>query len=198
MMGVYTSSSPVTSYRRAMGFIDGENLVFCYQSLIEKGNIAKNENAFAEDIYVWNKRTMYMPQLEFIRATYYTYAVGSDLLLKEIKNEIRNLQFFKDPKSVLPNHITPCVFKKNKKTKKTKGVDIKMTVDILSNVYNDNLDTVLLVAGDGDYIPIIKEIRRFGKQVFLAFFTEGLNEELLNYVDHFICLDNVYFTNRGF
>lgn len=48
-----------------------------------------------------------------------------------------------------------------------------MTVDILSNVYQDNLDTVFLVAGDGDYLPLIKEIRRFGKQIYLAFLQQA-------------------------
>mgnify|MGYP003624277553 CR=1 FL=1 len=195
-MGVYTSNSPMPGYRRVMSFIDGENLVFCYQSLIKQGEIPKQENYFLEDTYVWNKETLYLRQMENIRATYYTYAVGSSNMINDIQNELRNMYFKMDNKSVLPNRLTPCVFKKDKKTRKTKGVDIKMTVDILSNVYQDNLDTVFLVAGDGDYLPLIKEIRRFGKQIYLAFFTTGLNENLLNYVDHYICLDKLYFQNK--
>ena len=134
--------------------------------------------------------------MENIRATYYTYAVGSSNMINDIQNELRNMYFKMDNKSVLPNRLTPCVFKKDKKTRKTKGVDIKKTVDILSNVYQDNLDTAFLVAGDGDYLPLIKEIRRFGKQIYLAFFTSGLNDNLLNYVDHYICLDKLYFQNK--
>ncbi|WP_379978074.1 NYN domain-containing protein [Dokdonia ponticola] len=70
---------------------------------------------------------------------------------------------------------------------------IKMTVDILSHLYNDNFDTLYLVAGDGDYLPLIKEVIRRGKLVYLAFFSRGLNKELLNHVDKYICLDEVYF-----
>ena len=45
-----------------------------------------------------------------------------------------------------------------------------MTVDILSQIYLDNIDTVYLIAGDGDYLPIISEVIRMGKQVYLAAF----------------------------
>ena len=34
----------------------------------------------------------------------------------------------------------------------------------------DNIDTVYLIAGDGDYLPIISEVIRMGKQVYLAAF----------------------------
>lgn len=193
MMGVYTSNSPMPGYWRLMSFIDGENLVFCYQSLLKEDRKPNKENEFIKDVFVWNRGTLYLSQFEILKATLYTYAIGSDQKIGEINKHIRKLSFNKDSKSVLPNNITPCVFKKNKKNKKTKGVDIKMTVDILSNVYNNNLDVVLLVAGDGDYLPIVKEAKRLGKLVYLAFFTKGLNENLLNYVDQFICLDKLYF-----
>jgi len=68
-----------------------------------------------------------------------------------------------------------------------------MTVDILSNVYYDNVDTVLLITGDGDFLPIINEIIRNGKQVILASFNSGLNKSLLNHVDDYIELDTKYF-----
>jgi len=62
------------------------------------------------------------------------------------------------------------LFSKKKKEAKSKGVDIQMTVDILSQIYLDNIDTVYLIAGDGDYLPIISEVIRMGKQVYLAAF----------------------------
>lgn len=193
MIGVYRSNSPVPNYWRLMGFIDGENLVFCYQSMRNNGKTPKEENLFESDVYVWNENTLKGWQLEILRATYYTYVIGSEQLVENMAREIRNLRYKKDSKSTLPNNMTPCVFKKPKKSKKAKGVDIKMTVDILTNIYHDNLDIVFLVAGDGDYLPIIKEARRLGKQVYLAFFSEGLNDNLLNYVDRYINLDELYF-----
>ena len=69
-----------------------------------------------------------------------------------------------------------------------------MTVDILSNIYRDNIDTVYLIAGDGDYLPIIDEAIRMGKQVYLSAFSEGLNPKLEHKVDQFFLLDGIYFS----
>lgn len=89
--------------------------------------------------------------------------------------------------------LYPKVFHKNKKERKSKGVDIQMTIDILTHVFQNNLDVVYLVSGDGDYKPIIEECIRYGKQVYIAAFSSGLNKSLKNIADVFIDLDPVYF-----
>ena len=70
-----------------------------------------------------------------------------------------------------------------------------MTVDILTHTYQNNLDVVYLQSGDGDYIPLIKEIIRMGKQVYVAAFSSGLNPDLKTIADEFRDLDVVYFEN---
>ncbi|MEB3294339.1 MAG: NYN domain-containing protein [Synechococcales bacterium] len=89
--------------------------------------------------------------------------------LKTVQKKLHNIGF------------TPRVFKKASKDKKSKGVDIALATDVLSNAYNDNFDVVVLVAGDGDYKPLVEEIKHLGKVVYLNFFLEkknGLSEEL--------------------
>jgi uncharacterized protein (TIGR00288 family) len=95
----------------------------------------------------------------------------------------------------IPSNLYPKVFRKYK-NKKAKGVDIQMTVDILTHVYQNNLEVVYLVSGNGDYLPVIEEVIRKGKQVYLAAFSSGLNKTLVHYVDKFINLDDVYFTQE--
>lgn len=68
-----------------------------------------------------------------------------------------------------------------------------MSVDILSQIYLDNIDTVYLIAGDGDYLPLISEVIRMGKQIYLSAFSEGLNPKLEVMVDQFNLLDDTYF-----
>lgn len=191
-------STPTPAYKRMMIFIDGENIVFNFQAL-KKDLPITNEGILHEpDTFVWHHDTIKDPyQFEILRATYYTYVVGDDNKCKNINNRIKNLTFSKDSNSALPNNIRPCVFKKNKQGTKTKGVDIKMTVDILSNVYHNNLDVVCLVAGDGDYLPLIEEVLSSGKQVYLAAFSKGLNPNLLNYVDKYIDIDEIYFKKEN-
>ncbi|MFT3714057.1 MAG: NYN domain-containing protein [Archangium sp.] len=76
------------------------------------------------------------------------------------------------------------VFKKV--AKKSKGVDITLARDLLSHAYRDNFDAAVLVAGDADFVPLVEEVKRLGKQVFVLFFaTQGTGEELKRHADTF-------------
>ena len=192
-MLVSNISRSVPAFRRMMVFVDGENVVFNYQMLL-KDNRSRDSVKHKKDVYVWEPRSIINQGLhEIIRVNYYTYATGSDESIDEIKNEIKSLVFTKHTDSKLPDHLFPIVFKKSKKSAQSKGVDIQMTVDILSQIYSDNVDTVYLIAGDGDYLPIIDEVIRMGKQIYLAAFSAGLNKKLEHRVDQFSLLDDTYF-----
>lgn len=190
-----TGSTPTPSFRRMMVFIDGENIVFCYQKMLDNGFKPKDSVTHLKDVYVWEVRSINPSLHDIIRVNYYTYAIGSEEKINKIKDDMKSLSYLKHGSSFLPNYIYPIVFKKEKKEKKTKGVDIQMTVDILSQIYFDNIDTVYLIAGDGDYLPIISEIIRMGKQIYLSAFSEGLSPKLRHKVDQFRLLDDIYFSN---
>lgn len=182
------------NFRRMMVFVDGENVVFNYQKLLKEGRTSTIAVQHEPDVYAWEPRSIINPGLhEIIRVNYYTYTIGNEERIDQIMNEIKSLTFTKHGASNLPNNIFPTVFKKAKKSAQSKGVDIQMTVDILSQVYNNNVDTVYLIAGDGDYLPIINEVIRMGKQVYLAAFSAGLNKKLKHKVDQFNLLDDLYF-----
>ena len=185
-------------HRRMMIFIDGENLTFSYQkTLISNQNLIPTiAVTHLKDTYVWHQNSVENLKHEILRASYYTFTVGSDEKLNEISKTIKQLTFRTDIFSALPRNLRPYVFKKSKQETKSKGVDIQMTVDILANVYNDNTDTILLMTGDGDFLPLIKEISHAGKQIILASFNCGLNEKLLNEVDHYYELDKFYFEEK--
>ena len=76
---------------------------------------------------------------------------------------------------------------------KTKGVDIQLTVDVLTHVHNNNIDAVYLFSGDGDYEPLVREVHANGKQVYLAAFSDGLNQGFTYLADLFIGLDRYFF-----
>ena len=84
------------------------------------------------------------------------------------------------------------VLKKVRTARGGKGVDIQLTVDVLSNTYQNNLDVVYLISGDGDYAPLIAECQRQGKIVFVAALSSGLNPSLPVVADRFIDLDNCF------
>lgn len=176
--------------RRIMVFVDGENLVFRYQSMLKRGFIPRDDLVHEPDVYVWNESfTLLAQQHEILRVTYYTYAIGDDTRLDAIRKELRTQRFARHMASRLPNSVTPCVFKKLARGQNGKGVDIQLTVDVLSHVYKGNVDAILLLSGDGDYGPLIDEVLRNGVQVFLSAFSDGLNPTLRDRVDNIYELD---------
>ena len=164
--------------RRWMLFVDGENFTIRAQKLAKDKSLKLDEGDFySPDIFVWipgTKPTQNMidsapikAQPFAIRAYFYTSVVGDQQKLINIRRALHSLGF------------APEVFKKDKKEEKAKGVDIALARDFLGHAFQNNYDVAVLVAGDGDYVPLVQEVKRLGKTVYLEFFKNyGLNEEL--------------------
>ncbi|MHC5722580.1 MAG: NYN domain-containing protein [Nostoc sp.] len=185
---------PPAPHRKVMFFIDGENIVFRYQSTQIKNTSKQSICSFHEsDVYVWQPLKEipdYPPyQNEVIRAYYYTSVFGDDVKISNVSNSLRNIPIFAEK----PQTLYPVVLKKERKGDKAKGVDIQMTVDILSHVFQNNVDTVCLFSGDGDYQPVVREIINRGKKIYLGAFSDGLNPALKQLGDKIIDLDTIYF-----
>jgi len=187
----------MTVSRRMMVFVDGENLTMRFQDMVKKGRTPRPEVKLIPDIFVWQPQTIVEAlRVEIVRVTYYSYAVGTEEQFKKWCEDIRGIPYqFRE--SVGQWHgegfLYPKLFKKLKQSAKRKGVDISIAVDALSHTHRDSIDIVYLISGDGDYRPLIEEIIRSGKQVYLGALSDGLNSDLPNIVDKFFNLDNVYF-----
>jgi uncharacterized LabA/DUF88 family protein len=118
-----------------------------------------------------------------VRAYYYASTTGGEDVVGVVRRKLWHIGF------------QPVVFKKPKNRLATKGVDIALTTDLLGNAYRDNYDVAVLIAGDGDYVPLVEEVKRLGKIVHVAFFwTEGsgLSPELQLASDVFWPLDDIF------
>ena len=63
--------------------------------------------------------------------------------------------------------------------KTTDGSVVALTKDMLSHAYLHNYEVAVLVSGDGDYVPVLEELKRLGKLVCVAsFIDEGFNDKL--------------------
>lgn len=185
---------------RIMAFIDGENLVLRYQAMLDEGKKPigsgdKIDVVHQPNVYVWHPLTLKLNSEQVIRATYYTYATGNAKIINKYEDSSKKLVFRTHYSVQRPRTLQPKVFWKPKRSAKAKGVDIQMTVDMLTNAYRDNMDVAYLVSGDGDFIPLIEEVMRMGKQVYVAAFTNGLNPKLKTVADEFMALDPIYFAN---
>lgn len=75
------------------------------------------------------------------------------------------------------------------------SADITLARDFLSHAYRDNFDAAVLVAGDADFVPLVEEVKRLGKQVFVLFFpTQGLADELKRHADAFFSFETSFAT----
>ena len=122
------------------------------------------------------------PPVPVIRHYYYTSAVGSTEVRDKIHDQLASL------------HIeAPRVFPK-RKGKRSKRVDISLSVDMLSHAHRKNYDLAVLVAGDEDYVPLVEAVEAEGRRVVLWFFENGLSVSLRRAVDHFFDLKRAFMT----
>lgn len=185
--------------RRAMCFIDGENIAIGYKRMLDSNPdlVSKDSVIYKEDVLAWNPIGIipYSGQYEFdfIRSYYYT-STGSGQV-EEIENALLDISIFSGKYSHLYFH--PVVFEKKNRNRKSKGVDIQIAIDILSHTYKNNLDFVFLFTGDADYIPIVEEVYSSGKRVIIGSFSDGFSPKLRNKADGVIHLDYEFFTKSS-
>lgn len=195
------SEDNVPAPRRFMlfidGFIDGENLVFRYQAMLEEGYIShpckpQGNTHYLPDTYLWSAAISvpWNSNSELVRANYYTSVCGDSEKLEEVADSIKGI-LKNAPQGV--TCLFPTVMKKSRKREKAKGVDIQMVVDILSNVYQNTIDTVCIFSGDGDFAPVLDEVRHAGKRVILFAFSSGFSRLLRHKADEVLFLDNMFF-----
>jgi uncharacterized LabA/DUF88 family protein len=118
-----------------------------------------------------------------IRAYYYASTTGGEDVVGVVRNRLWNIGFH------------PVIFRKAKNRSATKGVDIALTTDLLSNAYRNNYDVAVLIAGDDDYVPLVEDVKRLGKLVHVAFLAEeggGLSPELYLASDVFWPIDYLF------
>jgi uncharacterized LabA/DUF88 family protein len=172
-----------------MMFVDGENFLIRGLAVAKAFNLeVLASDYYQPDAFLWvpgnnpchaftgdSRELLLQPQS--VRSHYYTSLAGDEPSMFRARRALRKLDF------------DPHVFKRQKKEEKSKGVDITLTRDVLSHAFMNNYDAAVLVSGDGDFVPLVEEVKRLGKVVFCCFFDHavgGLNLELKITCDAFI------------
>ena len=83
-------------------------------------------------------------------------------------------------------------FKKTK-DKGSKGVDITLTIDMLLHATRKHYDVAVLVAGDEDYVPLVRAVQGEGARVYVWFISNGLSPALRMVADCYVNLDEFLF-----
>jgi uncharacterized LabA/DUF88 family protein len=166
--------SVAVKFRRQMIFIDGTNFL---RGLGREIGIDKfkayNPSHEALDlaaIYI-NMASGAISRTELIRTYWFASYKGNEETKFNLSEKIRKLGF------------EPLLYQL--RGDREKGVDIALTMSMLTNAFNQNFDIGLLIAGDEDYLELVNEVKRYGPIMCGSYFSEGLSPRLKLAFDHF-------------
>lgn len=72
---------------------------------------------------------------------------------------------------------------------KESDVDVYMAVNAMEAVFNDSVDTVVIVTRDTDFLPVIQKAKEHGKETVVVGMEPGFSTALKNAADHVITLE---------
>lgn len=169
---------------RAMVFVDGENLAMRYGEML--GGVPppqKMESWYRPGVAVWAQE-LSPPSSNIstrvIRKYYFTSEQGSD------ERRTEAVDWLKDRGFEIPH-----VFRRDKE-RGSKQVDISLTVEMLMHAVRHHYEIAVLVAGDEDYVPLVRVVQAEGKRVHVWFVSNGLAPKLRREADHFVNLDGYF------
>ena len=179
-------AEPPSAKRSWMLFVDGENLEARGKAYLRANAIEPVAGPyFRAGVFLWfpppgSGRTNFFArgglQHTAVRAHYYTSTKAGEPERTQIRAQLRDLGF--DPWVVVKGS-----------SRASKGVDIKMTTDILANAYLNTYEVAVLLTGDGDYVPVVEWVKQLGKLVWvLAVGDKSLNQDLRLAADQYVDL----------
>jgi len=85
-----------------------------------------------------------------------------------------------------------------KETPRQKGIDTLMAIDMITKAYEGQYDYAVLLAGDADFIEVIKAVKNTGPKVVGAYFTEtNVSSNFLKSFDRRIVMNEKTMTNNN-
>lgn len=73
---------------------------------------------------------------------------------------------------------------------KQKGVDVRLSIDMLSKAYQEHYDFALFVAGDSDFLDLVEAVKDSNRRVYGFYFRDHVAKDLLDSFDTKIAIDN--------
>lgn len=104
------------------------------------------------------------------------------------KNESSGFQAFANSLRQVGYEVRRKQARKRQDGSKKADWDIGIAMEIVD--LRSRIDTVILCTGDGDFLPLIHRLKKWGKRVELASHQTSTNTDLIRAVDEFISLDN--------
>jgi uncharacterized protein (TIGR00288 family) len=72
---------------------------------------------------------------------------------------------------------------------KESDVDVYMAVNAMESVFNDDIDVIVLVTRDTDFLPVIQKAKEYGKETVIIGMDPGFSTALKNAADQVVTLE---------
>jgi uncharacterized LabA/DUF88 family protein len=165
--------------------------------MVESGRVPDKKVIHIPEVFVWHPKITEWCMMDIVHVYFYSSMVADDSKLVATKEAIGKTVYRYD--YVIGEHpagaaqLVPVLFKKLSSSRKSRQVDINITIDMMRFAHNPNIQVLHLISGDGDYIPLLQEVMRHGKEVYVGALSSGLASELRYTADEFISLDDIFF-----
>ncbi|MCD6501618.1 NYN domain-containing protein [bacterium] len=161
--------------KRAMVFIDGNNLYFGLKKNI--GNYNLNYSKFIHTL---------TRDHDLVRAYFYTAFFRAEDDEKLFNSQQKFLTYLQE---VPYMQIMSGRLERRGNDLVEKGVDVRLAIDLVRFGINKLYDVAFLVSGDGDYAPAVNAVKDVGRNVVNVFFMDEASIHLKHVCDNFIRLD---------
>lgn len=162
--------SDISIMKRAMIFIDGQNLFYGCRGYQDDYKIDYDK-----------LRKECSKKYDLIRSYFYSGKDPEDEKQESFHTALRYSGF--DVKT------RPLV--KIDDGRKEKGIDVMLTTDLLTHAFKDNFDIAVIIGGDLDYVQAIQEVKNEGKIIKLVSFEGNMSKKLKQMVDETLILDDI-------
>lgn len=173
-----------------MIFVDGNYFQRNVRELYPDKKIVQHVLA---DRFIRHLKSYHFPELapEFIRMYYYDAIPDDPAKEKPEHKELLNQLRIMNACEVRTGRVKT----DGNGNPRQKGVDTLVALDMVSKAYEDHYDIAILVAGDDDFLDIVKAVKNAGKRVVGEFFEKHISEELRQSFDYKVPLNSTFFEN---
>lgn len=164
---------------RVMYFVDGENLAIRFGAFLqESGRSPEAQAVYVPNVLVWSHLLNEEGHV-VIRKYYYTSVPNDGVRIQDAEAKLKSVGI-----------EAPRVFHKSR-AKGSKQVDISLATDMLIHATRHHFDIAVLVAGDEDYVPLIRAVQAEGSRVHVWFVSKGINPALQNAADSYLDITHI-------
>lgn len=126
--------------------------------------------------YVGQKDKVPVEMTKVVQAHYYDGRMSTDAALGDQLEKDRDFELALIDAGIIPHFLPVRETPKDSNNPAAgyllsqKGVDVNIALDCLDIAHSDRYDVAIIIAGDEDFVPLVRKVTALGKRVLIAHF----------------------------